>query len=397
MNTAKQVNIMIGLLLLSFLAFGIYYINEGKRAEAARANQTELMAHRGADLFVANCRSCHGMEGMGPDEGNFAPKLNNMAFLVLDGNNPFNLPVTPEGEARGIHDFLFETISCGRTNTAMPPWSELHGGPLSDVQINYLVTLITEARWDLVAEVGHEHDLAALDQEAAAYTIFGKAYAAPEDPEQALSKDVMEADGKTVKTPGEKRLVDKAIAYREEGRLGELSAEEQKLFAPMKRYEDLTAAEREAVDANFRRSVYADPAGLSITSKNCGQYGAATQEFRDRNPFVEAPAGGGAAPASDDPVALGQAVAGKYGCVACHTATGAASIGPTWKGLAGREAELANGQKVVADDAYIRESIENPGAKVVKGFVAGIMPQEIAKGMKPEEIDQVIAYIKSLK
>ena len=107
-------------------------------------------------------------------------------------------------------------------------------------------------------------------------------------------------------------------------------------------------------------------------------------------------AAGGAAGGSD-PVRLGQTVAGKYGCTACHSTTGVAGIGPTWKGLAGHEVELVNGQKLTADDAYIKESIENPAAKVHKGFAPGIMPQDIAKQMKAEEIDQVIAYIKSLK
>ena len=112
-------------------------------------------------------------------------------------------------------------------------------------------------------------------------------------------------------------------------------------------------------------------------------------------PAAAAPSGG-AAPAGDA-AKLGQAVANKYGCVACHTPTGSAGIGPTWKGLAGSEVELTNGQKVTADDAYLKESIENPPAKVRRGALAGVMPPDISKGMKPEEIDQVIAYIKTLK
>ncbi|MSQ30550.1 MAG: c-type cytochrome [Dehalococcoidia bacterium] len=120
------------------------------------------------------------------------------------------------------------------------------------------------------------------------------------------------------------------------------------------------------------------------------------------------PAGGASAPgapaaapgkaaAGSDPVRLGQAVAGKYGCTACHSATGANGVGPTWKGLAGHEVALTNGQKLTADDAYLKESIENPNAKVHQGFAPSIMPQDFAKTMKAEEIDQVIAYIKSLR
>ena len=373
MNTAKQVNAIIGLLLLSFLAFGAYYVNEGNRADAAREVQAEVMADRGANLFVTNCRGCHGLEGEGPDGGGIGPRLNNVAFLVLDAKNPFNLAKTPDGDARGIRDFLFNTIACGRTNTAMPPWSEKHGGPLSDLQIEYLASLMMQGRWDLVTEIGHEHDAVAKDAEAASFALLKKAYSAPANPKDALTKE-------------EKRKVDSEIAY---GRA--------------KKFADLSAADQKTVLENFKRATFVDPAGVAITGKNCGQYGAAAQDFRDRNPFTGpppesgAPGAAGAPAAGGDLVKLGQTVAGKYGCTACHTATGAASVGPTWKGRAGTEVELTSGQKVLADDAYLKESIENPGAKVVKGFVGGTMPQDIAKQMKPGEIDQVIAYIKSLK
>ena len=112
-----------------------------------------------------------------------------------------------------------------------------------------------------------------------------------------------------------------------------------------------------------------------------------------------APAGGaaGGAASGGDPVKLGQAAAGKYGCIACHSATGTAGVGPTWKGLAGSKVDLVSGGPVTADDAFLKESIEAPNAKIVKGFQPGIMPQDFAKQMKPDEIDQVIAYIKSLK
>lgn len=159
MNTSKQVNVMIGLLFLAFLAFGAYILNEPNRQASAEEAQDELIATRGADLFVANCRTCHGLNGLGGEEGAIAPKLNSVAFLVLPEGNAEGVPATPAGEERAIRNFLFDTISCGRANTAMPVWSERHGGPLSETQINYIVDMITTGRWDLVEEVGHEHDV----------------------------------------------------------------------------------------------------------------------------------------------------------------------------------------------------------------------------------------------
>src|SRR5262249_23081960 len=148
-----------------------------------------------------------------------------------------NLDKTPDGEAQGIHDFVFNTISCGRTNTAMPTWSSDYGGPMSRTQIEYLTKLITSGRWDLVEEIGAEHDAVALDQEAAAYALFGKAYGNPfldkEDAkahlEKALTKDTLAEDKKTVIAVGEKSIVDRLIAYRNVNRLDEAKANLQPL------------------------------------------------------------------------------------------------------------------------------------------------------------------------
>ena len=51
--------------------------------------------------------------------------------------------------------------------------------------------------------------------------------------------------------------------------------------------------------------------------------------------------------------------------------------------------------RTVADDAYLRESILNPGAKVVAGYEAG-MPS-FAGVLTDAQIDSVILYIKSLR
>jgi len=45
---------------------------------------------------------------------------------------------------------ITNTITCGRVGTAMPAWSQKHGGPISDEQIRQLQTMIMEGRWELV-------------------------------------------------------------------------------------------------------------------------------------------------------------------------------------------------------------------------------------------------------
>jgi cytochrome c oxidase subunit II len=81
------------------------------------------------------------------------------------------------------------------------------------------------------------------------------------------------------------------------------------------------------------------------------------------------------------------------GCTACHSLDGSPAIGGTLKGLYGSERILADGTTVIADESYIRESIENPEAKVVKGFDAVMPPFSMSK----EDMDTIVDYLKALK
>ena len=83
----------------------------------------------------------------------------------------------------------------------------------------------------------------------------------------------------------------------------------------------------------------------------------------------------------------------KYGCAVCHQAA-ATSIAPTLKGLYGNKVKLQSGEIVTADDAYIRESILKPRAKIVKGYQP-VMPVFEGK-LTEEQITELIQYIKSI-
>ena len=86
--------------------------------------------------------------------------------------------------------------------------------------------------------------------------------------------------------------------------------------------------------------------------------------------------------------------ADQRGCLACHTTDGTALIGPTWKGLFGRTEELEGGGTVTVDDAYLQESIKDPGAKVVKGFTTILMPPLT---LSEDDVKAIIDYIKTLE
>ena len=61
----------------------------------------------------------------------------------------------------------------------------------------------------------------------------------------------------------------------------------------------------------------------------------------------------------------------------------------------GSTVKLSSGQTVLADDAYIRESILNPSAKIVAGYTP-LMPTFQGQ-LSEEQILQLTAYIKSLE
>ena len=113
-----------------------------------------------------------------------------------------------------------------------------------------------------------------------------------------------------------------------------------------------------------------------------------------------APTTAGPVTATPALVAQGKTLYTSDGCSACHSLSGSAGVGPSFKGLAGSTVTLTNGQTVPADDAYLEESISNPDAQIVKGYRAGIMPAAIASydlTSKPDDIRALVAFIKSHK
>jgi cytochrome c oxidase subunit 2 len=81
-------------------------------------------------------------------------------------------------------------------------------------------------------------------------------------------------------------------------------------------------------------------------------------------------------------------------CTTCHKAD-STGRGPTLIGLYGSTVTLNDGRQVVADEAYLRESIVNSQAKIVQGYQP-IMP--LFQGAITEEnLMQLVAYVESLK
>ncbi|HUO77150.1 MAG TPA: cytochrome c oxidase subunit II [Thermodesulfovibrionales bacterium] len=93
---------------------------------------------------------------------------------------------------------------------------------------------------------------------------------------------------------------------------------------------------------------------------------------------------------------LGLTVLESRGCLGCHSMDGSKKIGPTFKGLYGSQVTVLTSGKertVTSDEEYLRRSILEPGADIVKGY-QNIMP---ALPVTKEELDAIIQYLKTLK
>jgi len=116
------------------------------------------------------------------------------------------------------------------------------------------------------------------------------------------------------------------------------------------------------------------------------------EEFEN---WLAANAGGGSKPENLAPAEWGKQLTQEWACTTCHSTDGSKMTGPTWKGIFGHDAALADGSTVTVDENYIRESILEPNAKVVKGFPAVM---NTYKGqLNDEQINAIIEYIKTLK
>ena len=92
------------------------------------------------------------------------------------------------------------------------------------------------------------------------------------------------------------------------------------------------------------------------------------------------------------PAERGKAIAMRAGCTSCHGARSIRGLGPTWNGVAGSTVKLEDGSTIVADSAYLAESIRSPAAKKAAGYSIA-MP---AVALSDDDIMALVAHIESL-
>lgn len=99
--------------------------------------------------------------------------------------------------------------------------------------------------------------------------------------------------------------------------------------------------------------------------------------------------------ASEEGPQAGQKLATQFGCLSCHATDDSKKVGPSWKGLYDAQRKLQGGATAKVDEAYLKEAIENPGAKIPEGY-SNTMPSFQGK-LNDKEIKSIIEYIKTLK
>ena len=93
--------------------------------------------------------------------------------------------------------------------------------------------------------------------------------------------------------------------------------------------------------------------------------------------------------------AIGRDAAVRHACLSCHTVDGQPHVGPTWSRLYGSQVKLNDGREVVADPAYLTESMMDPAAQIVAGY-RPVMPTYLGS-LDAAETAAIVEYIRSLQ
>jgi mono/diheme cytochrome c family protein len=82
------------------------------------------------------------------------------------------------------------------------------------------------------------------------------------------------------------------------------------------------------------------------------------------------------------------------GCITCHSLDGSALVGPSMAGIGTRAGSTVSGMSA---EEYLRQSIVDTNAYLVPGFEANIMPANWEDSLTADQIDELVAYLMTLK
>lgn len=93
-------------------------------------------------------------------------------------------------------------------------------------------------------------------------------------------------------------------------------------------------------------------------------------------------------------VEVGELLVNQQGCKVCHSLDGTKLVGPSFKNLYGFEFLTTDGSTIVADDAYIKESILTPNVSVIAGFQPVMTP--FAGKLDGRKIEAITEFLKTI-
>ncbi len=139
-------------------------------------------------------------------------------------------------------------------------------------------------------------------------------------------------------------------------------------------------------------------AGYDVVDAEAGTYRVPVRvamAAAAKNPALLAPASSASAVAVADmtPEQKGAEVFEAKACTVCHSIDGTPMVGPSMKGLWGKEEKLTDGSTVMVDAAYIASSIKDPNAQVVAGYPPAMV---LSSPVSDDEIALLTVYIQSL-
>ncbi len=104
-----------------------------------------------------------------------------------------------------------------------------------------------------------------------------------------------------------------------------------------------------------------------------------------------------AKPEEEEKQGGGREILEKNGCLGCHSLDGSRKVGPSFKGIWGRNVTVMTGgveRTITVDEVYVKRSIREPAADLVKGYPS-VMPPYPA--LSDKDIEDIMDFLKELK
>ena len=143
-----QVKVVIGTIafMLTMIVLGYAALREPERLAAFTEAREGRTVETGANIYINNCATCHGVEGRaeecidaaGNTIGCQGLPLNN--YFLVCGDTPERVTETQFEGTKA--QFIERTIAAGRSGTVMPAWSARYGGPMRDDQVQNVAAFV---------------------------------------------------------------------------------------------------------------------------------------------------------------------------------------------------------------------------------------------------------------